>query len=195
MTKDFNPYAAPQADSPRLAALADSEKPSIWRDGRFVVIPHGAGIPPRCWRCNSPQIAGQWRYRLTWFPPVYLLLLLLGLLPILLVVFFVQRRATFELSLCPQHARRRRWNLFISVTTGLAGFAMIFGAISMPREGGQLFGMGLLAILAAFFYGVIMVNLVSPRFIDKYVARVTGAGRPFRDSLPDMLGRIGNLGG
>jgi hypothetical protein len=192
MTEEYNPYAAPQTDSPLLAAIGDGDKPAIWRDGRFVIIPHGADIPPRCWRCNSPRIEGQWKCQLTWFPPLYLLLLLLGVLPLLLVVFFVQRRATFALSLCADHARRRRWNLFIAVTIGLTGFVcIIYGAVSMPRDPGGFLGIGLLAIFAAIFYGGIMVNLVSPRLIDKHLARVTGAGRPFRESLPDAAGRIG----
>lgn len=192
MNEEYNPYAAPQTDSPIPAAIGDGDKPAIWRDGRFVVIPHGADIPPRCWRCNSPRIEGQWKCQLTWFPPLYLLLLLLGVLPLLLVVFFVQRRATFALSLCPDHARWRRRNLFIAVTIGLAGFVgIIYGALSMPRDPGGFLAVGLLAIFAAIFYGGIMVQLVTPRLIDKHLARVTGAGRAFRESLPDAAGRIG----
>jgi hypothetical protein len=194
MKEDYNPYAAPQADTAHVATVDDSDKPTIWRDGRFVVIPHGAEIPPRCWRCNSPRIEGQWKCQLTWFPPLYLLLLLLGVLPLLLVIFFVQRRATFALSLCSDHARRRRWNLFIAVMIGLAGFVcMFYGALSVPRDSGEFFGIGLLAIFAAVFYGGIMVNLVTPRLIDKHIARVTGAGRPFLDSLPAAAGHDGAL--
>jgi hypothetical protein len=194
MEHEYNPYAAPQADTPLLATVEESDKPAIWRDGRFVVIPHGAQVPLRCWRCNSAQIEGQWKCQLSWFPPVYLLLLLLGVLPLLLVVFFVQRRATFALSLCPDHARRRRRNLFISVAIGFAGLvSMFYGAFSIPGEAGQFLGIGLLAIFAALIYGGIMVNLVSPRLVDKHIARVTGAGRAFRNSLPDAMGRTGDV--
>jgi hypothetical protein len=195
MKDDYNPYAAPQTDTPFLATVDEGGKQSIWRDGRFVMIPHGAEIPPRCWRCNSREIEGQWKCQLTWFPPVYLLLLLLGVFPLLLVIFFVQRRATFALSLCAGHARRRRRHLLIAVTIGLAGFvSMVHGALSLSPDNGRFIGVGLLAIFAAILYGGIMVNLVSPRLIDKYIARVTGAGRPFLDSLPDALGRIVNPG-
>ena len=197
MEDEFNPYAAPQTETPFLAAVGEGDQPEIWREGRFVIIPHGALLPPRCWRCNSPQIEGQWKCQLTWFPPVYLLLLLLGVLPLLIVLVFVQRRSTFSISLCPDHARRRRRHLLIAWAIALAGVACIlFGALSlsMPRNDGQFIGIGVLALIVAAVYGGIMAGLASARRVDKYMARVTGAGRPFRDSLPDFTGHARTTG-
>jgi hypothetical protein len=196
MKEDYNPYAAPQTDTPLSAAVGDGEKPAIWRDGRFVIIPHGAEIPPRCWRCNSSHIEGQWKCQMSWLPPLYLLLLPLGILPLLLVAVFVQRSATFTVSLCYEHARRRRMHISIAWAISLAGIACgVAGALLLSPDPSPLVGAGVVLFILGIVYGGIMANLATPRKIDKHLAQVSGAGRPFLDSIPDAMGQTGDLGG
>jgi hypothetical protein len=192
MNDEFNPYAAPQTETPLQAALVDTDRPAIWRDGRRIVIPHGAQIPARCWRCNSPHVTVQRRCQLTWFHPSFLFLLLLGVVPLLLVALFVQNRATFTVSLCDEHGRRRRTHLLIAWSIGLAGVAaFFFGAIYLPHDAGPFVGVAVLLIITGSIYGGFMAGLASARKIDKQAAWVTGAGNPFRDSLPDVTGQTG----
>jgi hypothetical protein len=133
---------------------------------------------------------------MSWLPPLYLLLLLLGILPLLLVAVFVQRSATFTVSLCHEHARRRRMHISIAWAISLAGFACcVASALLLSLDPGPLIGAGVLLFILGIVYGGIMASLASPRCIDKHIARVAGAGRPFLDSLPDAMGRTGDLGG
>jgi hypothetical protein len=72
---DMNPYAAPQHDlPPNVAANEADGRPGggIWRDGKLLMMRHGAVLPDRCVRCNAPA-AGErlketqrWRTLRSW---------------------------------------------------------------------------------------------------------------------------------
>jgi hypothetical protein len=191
MDDDVNPYAAPQTESPLLATLAGDETEAVWREGRSIVIPRGASLPARCWRCNSSAVAAEVKCQLAWFPPIYLVLLLLGVVPLLILLLFVQRKATICVYLCERHARRRKTAILVAWLVAAVGLtAIIAGGVLGLGPLIRFLIWGGVVLLAAGLIGALAASgLATPRRIDKEAAWVRGAGSPFLNSLPDDLGR------
>jgi hypothetical protein len=192
VTDEFNPYAAPQTESPLLPA-DDAERPAVWRDGRLVIIPHGAELPDRCWKCNAPAHGLVLRRQFSWHPPVYFLILLLGVLPYLVVAILVSRKAKVSLGICDYHLAHRRRNLAVAWTLALAGIGLMIGrtlTITDARISIRLFYIvGIALLVVGILYGIAFATVGTPRRIDKHAASISGAGRPFLDSLPDAMGQ------
>jgi hypothetical protein len=175
-TADFNPYAAPQVtETASTARLIDPGSRGIWRDGHRVVIPHGAVLPTRCWKCNGPADVLLGR-RLYWLHPAWLLLILLHVLILLLVAAFVHKKATFAIGLCD--------NLAVAWLLSIAGFALTIGAAIAYYDSAIPLLTGLATFLVGLVYGAFFASVCGAKRIDKYAAWVTGAGENFLAVLP-----------
>jgi hypothetical protein len=181
---DFNPYAAPQVIEPASPArLIDPDSNSVWRERDRVVIPHGADLPPRCWKCNAPADV-LLRRRPAWFHPAWLLLILLHVFILLLVLLFVHKRADFTVGLCHKHADIRRRHLATSWLLSVAGFALTVGAAIIYLDSPWPILIGLAVFVLGLGYGAIFATVCRAKRIDKYAAWITGAGRNFLAALP-----------
>lgn len=64
---EVNPYAAPLTDSPPNAANEeDGRSGDVWRDGKLLVMRHGAVLPDRCVKCNAPAAGERLKKTLIW---------------------------------------------------------------------------------------------------------------------------------
>lgn len=185
MSSEQNPYEAPDIS-------ADSEKPKhqgdrrvkrgIHRSGPFLVIPaRGARLPTRCVVCNEPGATRAFR-KLHRHHPRYYFLLLFSPLVYLIVALMVRKQASFEMSLCASHARRRHYGFWIGwggTLACLTGFLMLHGS---GFRNSPLTLMLLLALVACPFVGMAMAKVVTAHRIDKRSAWLH-VGRPFLDSF------------
>jgi hypothetical protein len=181
MSDSQNPYAAPSADTDFARPHAGSED-GVYRDGQFLVIPaHGAGLPARCVVCNAPAQARLVR-KLYWHPPGYYVLIFISALVYVVVAMIVRRRAHFELSLCDQHARRRRYGILL----GWLGSIVCFGALIATAASNTNSAIPYLLLVFGFVGslvgGILLARVVSAHRIDKQHAWLR-VGRPFLDSF------------
>lgn len=175
-----NPYAPPQADG----ALGfhtgfGSQDQRIRREGDLLVIPaRGAALPHRCVVCNA---AGQrhLRRKLYWHPQGYYALLFIGALFYVIAALIVRKSAEFELTLCDQHAARRRngfllgWLGFLACLIGLIALASTSDVLAI------LFGIGLFILPIV---GIFMAQVIAAKRIDESQAWLK-VGKPFLESF------------
>lgn len=111
-TPDEVPQAAADGRPPAPVAvqqafdLEPDPSPSIWRDGFDLVVPAGADLPARCFRCDDPATQPR-QMNLSWHNPLYALWFLLSPLVYLIVYLHVRRRAAVRIHLCAKHRFRR----------------------------------------------------------------------------------------
>ena len=178
------PYATPNLYAPTS---------EVGRLGSQIVMPIGGTFPPRCVKCNAAAVPGRsWRKTLYWHPSPYYLLVVIGVLLYVIVAMIVRKKVTVEAGLCELHANKRRtrvligWLLFLA-SIGAFVASWYYGIEKNnrgPIDYGVLALVGVLLILAAGIWAVAMTRVLYPRYIDKRIARLGGAGRLFLDSLP-----------
>lgn len=175
LQKTSNPYAPPQSLS------ADVVSDYCWRDGKFLVVPAGNKLPPRCVKCNAPAKLDK-PSAFAWHHPGWYLLVPLYLLPYVVVALFVQRRAKVAIGLCAAHRVRRR--KFSLAAVGLMLLAM--GALYLAGAGGEapFAGLSLLLILAGLIVAIVGTRALTACRITREETRLKGAGPAFLDSLP-----------
>lgn len=177
-----NPYAPPRSN---LVDRGADHGP--WRLGRVVVLERDAALPARCIKCNRPASGPPLARRLSWHPPVTLLVVLPAivlLLPLgLLLALVLRRSARVGLPLCPRH--RRLLQVLAAIPLVLFAAAVVtagLGLASSPPGGGVVVGLLLLAV-TALFSAIHYRQLWAVR-IDRDEVRIRGAGRDFLASLP-----------
>ncbi len=149
------------------------------REGDLIVIPaFGASFPHRCVVCNQPGVKRMQR-KLFWHAPGYYLLIFTGALIYVIVAMAVRKRATFEISLCEAHVKRRRNGLLLAWLGTLLAFV---GLIAFASSSTVLLILFLVLLVAAPITGAVMAQVISAKRIDKVEARLK-VGRPFLESI------------
>lgn len=190
--------SAPSASTPRWGAPAQAPAwgmqpyvpqtltvyQPVWREGKKLVLVHGARLPDRCVKCNAPAEGYRLQRRLTWLHPAYLLLLFTGLILYAIVSAFASKTAEVEIGLCPKH-RRQRWQAIAGGwTLGLIGalvlpwMAIVFEAWWLAALGG---GMALVGMIG----GLVVARQVAPSKIDDGRVWLRGVNPEYLGELPE----------
>jgi drug/metabolite transporter (DMT)-like permease len=179
---NHNPYA------PSRASLKQADKPGdsseVRRDGKWVVMPINASLPPRCVKCNAEADQPTKERKLYWHHPGIYLLLLINLLVYAIVAAIVRKQVRVSPGMCQEHKLERRNILLI----GWVGVAVAFAA---PMTFANDHNMGLWVLFSVLlFLGVILFAMIRGRIvyakrIEADEVRLGGCGRDFLDSLPE----------
>jgi hypothetical protein len=169
---DINPYASPQATT-TVRFGPDHEGMGPWHRGKLLVVGHDTQLPSRCVKCNAPTEQPLKRYRLSWHSPLaYLVLLILGPLPYIILALMVRKKMTVHVGIRDYHRFHRTLGILIGVFGTLAGFGLIMvGGISGT---GLLALLGILLIPISLVISVLKTRIVWPKRIDKQFARLHG---------------------
>jgi len=164
---DFSQSISP--DAPKLENDANptvsSRTPEtcqskIRKDGKKLFVPNGASFPAYCVRCGNGDVK-MVPEKLSWLHPGYLVFLLLGFAPIVLIYFIFRKRVKLEIPLCSFHAQRTRWLKIASVflLVGFIPLGVLVGNL-VPDPDGAAWGVAtsLIMLLA----GLIVAYLQSP---------------------------------
>lgn len=171
ITPESNPFAPPKA------ALNDIGGP-CQRDGKWVLVPSGSDLPPRCIICNEPVEGLGKQKKLYWHSPWFYLLILVNPLIYVLIGLIVRRSIKVSPRLCRQHAARRRRLLLLFVGSGLA--LMFAGFAQIGQDVAALcFVLAIVLLIIAGFAG----RTVYSRKITRDHARLGGCKEAFLASL------------
>lgn len=178
MTTD-NPYRAPESLSSR------PDLSQCYREGKYVFVPKGQDLPPRCIICNAEADLPIKKRTMYWHSPGYYLIILLNIILYALVAMFARSKAKVSPGYCKVHkaARRKRIALFMvpSILLLVGGFIAAATADSI---------MGALALIVSVLLMVISAianRILVPVRIDKTGAKYSGCKEPFLSSLPNDL--------
>jgi hypothetical protein len=136
--ESFNPYAAPKSRD-LLAPSAGQ----IMYDGQALMIPKQFTFPPICIKTGvATDLTPQRRRKLSWYPPMLAILIVLNVLIFLLVAAFVSKRGEIHFQLSREVARKRRnvllrnWAVFaLSIVTGIVGLSQGSPAVIIAAAG------------------------------------------------------------
>ena len=153
---------APEIDAKPTASSRTPEScpGKIHKDGKKLFVPSRASFPAYCVRCGNGDVK-MVTQKLSWLHPGYLVFLLLGFAPIVLVYFIFRKKVKLEIPLCSFHAQRTR-RLKIAVIFLLVWFiplGVLVGNL-VPEPDGAAWGVAtsLIMLLA----GLIAAYLESP---------------------------------
>jgi transglutaminase-like putative cysteine protease len=156
------------------------EPPTVWREGRLLVMEPDQELPERCVFCNGARARSVPR-TLQFVPPWTLVLLLAPLLYVIVAVC-IRKKAKVSIGLCDEHWRRHRRRLWSAFGVGVAGLVAI--ATGAHDDGGMvLVPLGIAAVLVAWWMHSRVHNVLGIHLIDDRVIELKGAGKPFLESL------------
>ncbi len=177
-----NPYAPSRASLKQHEHLGPIDQ--VRRDGKWVVLPRHAALPPRCVKCNGEVDEPTRQRTLYWHHAGVYALLLVNLLIYAIVAAIVRKKAVIAPGLCAEHKRKRRDAILTCWVGILLAFAtpFVFGS-------DEYFGLVLLfsvvLFIAVIVYAMVRGRIVYARKIDEDEVRLGGCGRGFLDSLPE----------
>jgi hypothetical protein len=154
-----------------------------YRDGKKIVVPTGASLPPYCVKCGSADVTVATK-SFSWLNPVYYLLLFLGL-GIVLVYLIFRKRVKLSVPLCSSHERYMQ-------RLKVSAMALLLGCIPIGILLGTLVGepdgdaWGVFAALIMLVAGLVAVHLQIPlqaTHIDRDRAVLKGANVAFLTKL------------
>jgi hypothetical protein len=155
---------------------------AAWRDGKKVVTYDQSSLPARCYKCNHAVAEPPMKRKLDWHPAAYYLLIFLNLFIYVIVAIFVRKRASVDVYLCAQHARRRK-NFIIGGWSGAAvAIPLIIGAMAANNSWLMLVGIAVLSV--AIIAGLAGASLIGATRIKGNTVWLRGAGSEFLASLP-----------
>jgi len=144
------------------------------RSGNYIVVSRMTQmLPDWCIKCGKPGTKAL-RQTYSWHPPALYLLLFLS--PIVYAIFASPflRKMTLKVTLCPQHASRRRTLLFLATV-------LLLGSIPLGIALGMKYGLipavlGFLAGLVLLIVGKTTLRAIKVTETD---ATYTGLGEGF----------------
>lgn len=193
MSESPTPPPDPSTPAAPLAPLAyETPAPYVvaqddyrW-EGRILVTPLMANLPDFCVKCGQVGAVRHER-KLTYLNPLFLLTILISWIILIILYLVFRRQGTVRFSLCEIHeALRRKWRA-IAWTIGLLGLAGIVSAIAiMMNARGRvpdyalavLIG-GIVFSLAGLILGIVKVQQVKPKKIDRVAMWLSGISPEF----------------
>jgi hypothetical protein len=167
------PYLTPMAAQPM----------GVWREGKVLIVAKETVLPPTCVKCNRPSDGRPIRRKFWWYPPAWLLLILVpyGVLLCFIVVLIIRKSGVVHYSMCEAH-RRRRW------AWGAGGLALsavgLGGAVYVASQDAfQWMSVGLVTFIAGLVVAVVAQSL-RPKRIDAHYVWLKGAGEEFLAQFP-----------
>ncbi len=157
----------------------------MWRNGKVLVVKHGAQPPSRCAKCNCPVSRPPIKRTLYWHPSWIYLVILLGLLIYVIVALIVRKKGVVLVPLCEEHRRKRA--IAIAVSWGLVLDSFLCFVLAIVYSLGYVALVGLASLLAGIVMGVWKGTLVSAAKIDDSYLWVRGYGPEFLKNLPQWI--------
>lgn len=179
MESPQNPYAAPSAP------LEDLSIDRVWRDGKVLVAPRTADLPPRCVKCGQPAETMKKR-TFFWHHPALYLLLLCYMILYLIVALIVRKRATLTVGLCSKHAAKRRNGILLGWGGALAG--IVLAILGGGQDSCGVMIAGAVLFLGTIIAGMFMARIMYAQHMDSVYARMKGCGEGFLSTLPEFHG-------
>lgn len=157
---------------------------SAYRDGKILVVPTGASLPPMCVKCGQP-VSGQYLNKnFSWHPSWVYLLILIGLLFYIILALVLRKTARVAIPFCHEH-RSRRTNMYIIATVLLIAWIPEWIVLAyLNVDGGWIALATVGMILAGLVVLAVAGSQFAPVFIDASCARFKGAEEPFLMTLP-----------
>jgi len=171
-----NPYAPPAAASHAAPLTTTGE---LFRDGNLLVARDGAPFPDRCVRCNEPAEGYRLKRTYYWHPPGWYLVIFAGVLIYAIAAVIVRKKATFAVSLCQRHRRRRV--LLVALGIGIPVLALAAWIATGTDAMGWVLA---IAIPVGVVLAVAGTQLMSPKRIEDGYAYLKGAHPEFLARLP-----------
>lgn len=170
-----NPYEAPGS------SVTEPVGGECLRDGKYVYVPSGYDLPPRCIICNEAAQMPIKERTMYWHSPWLYLLIIVNILVYALIALIVRKKTKVSPGYCADHkaARQRKINWFLvpSILLMLGGTGlMVYGPDSL---GVFVFVLGFLLLIPA----IIASNTIRPIRIEKSGAKYNGCKEPFLSSL------------
>lgn len=158
--------------------------PTAYREGKTLVVPSGSSLPANCVKCGAPISGTRLTKTFRWHSPGLYLLIFLGLIPYVIVAFFVAKKARIDVPFCQAH---RSWRTRMNI----AGAALLIASVpsgvlldSLGLNGGVI----TLIVVAMAFSGLVVLGVVgssfNPVYIDETCAKFKGAAKEFLSLLP-----------
>ena len=149
----------------------------IHMEGEELVVPSTVlALPEICCRCGSDACSEKVPQLFSWHHPGFYAAILLGFIPYLFVGQLVSKHHRLQVSLCAEHARKRRFVMIagyaLALVTGIGAWLFI------PRgKTGGLVALGVVAL--AFLIGYFMARraerILGVMHIDDDESRFVGA--------------------
>ena len=172
-----SPYEPPKS------SLVDVDYCNMSRKGRYAVFKPDIVWPSRCFKCNKETKLRK-KLKLSYVNPwIYLSILITILLTFILALIF-RKKFTVDLPLCELHLKKRK-NFKIFQWTLVAVMTISF-VIAM------LTNIDVLLFVPIAIFVIILISAISGRLAAaaKYKDGsiwVTGGGKEFLNSLPDLV--------
>ncbi|MEI8195627.1 MAG: hypothetical protein WCI73_06940 [Phycisphaerae bacterium] len=151
-----------------------------WAQGNLVFVRDRTTFPPRCVGCNGEENLKMKVRTLSWTPPYYYLVLLLGLLPGALILLLSQEKATVTFATCRHCRRKAVKNTLIMLAIVAAAFGSFIAAGTIHASFSFL---GLALLLAAIIYGVVGGRLFVVKHIKDKIVTLKGVNKDFVATL------------
>jgi hypothetical protein len=166
----------------REGAALEVKDNGPWRDGKKVVTHDKSSFPQRCYKCNQATEEPPKKRKLSWHSPVFFILVLLSPVIYIIVAILVRKRATIDVHLCAQHARRRKVCIILGWSGVILGLLMCF--VGLGGDMDWLFWLGALVFVTSIIIGVWGAAGVRAVRIKDGTVWLTGPGREFVAGLP-----------
>ena len=165
-----NPYAPPKTND--LSAPIIS---SVYISGKALVIPKDFTFPTICIKTGETEnLVPLRKRRLSWCPPLMVILIVAPLIFILVAIFF-QKRGLIHYQLSKKVARKRRNALWINWLLLFAYILFTFVSVTSKKEGIPLFGIaGVVLLFTSLIRAVIAGRFLRAEKIDKLHIHLLG---------------------
>lgn len=144
-----NPFEAPLSDLNPETDREASHLGEAWVDGKQLVVRSNTVLPPFCVKTNEPiPESDRIKKTLSWLPPAYAVVLLIGGPLILLIVYLlVRKQCVLTYGVTPAIRRKRRNRILLNCVISLLLFLAI--PLTAPLKSPVPMVTSLLAFLAS----------------------------------------------
>ena len=188
MSLDSNPYAAPGDLNHEFAAIPTK---GCFRQGRFLLVQDGAKLPDICLISNESVPSDGWRKqkKVYWYPPWFLILILVNFLIFLIAVVFSQKKGKITYSLSKKSRSKIVRRKLLGSMLSILSVGFIFG-YAYYADLPNAFILGILGVVI-LIVGTIFLIIADPIKAGGYRKgwfRLKGCSPEFLDTLPEFPG-------
>jgi hypothetical protein len=101
-----------------------------------------------------------------------------------IIAICIQKSGKIQVSLCPEHRRRRRYHILGAWLCAGAGVGGI--VVAVTQDNGYFALAGSLLLIGAGVWGIIGPAILKPKRIDNNFMWLRGACGPFLETLPEL---------
>lgn len=187
--EDYEDYEAEPTPRRRQSAKrskVDKSVTGLWRDGKIVVMAHGAKMPKRCFKSGAKDVTKK-RIELGYTPPAKMLgAVALGVLTAATTGVAVTAHRMQKVELSIYYSKSWKQRRLIRIFSGLGicalGCFLIYYSLVQMICGLALFGC--FCMVGGLIFGLTGDHISAQKIDDQYV-RLRGAGNRFLETLPE----------